>query len=197
MLYRSLSLVITRDKQGCLMISQHERKIIKKLSACQENQWSKIVWLRTYSDMVWSLMARWVSVIIYNLNFHPKVLAFLITECPRRMGDVDAFTTMPICNIISSLIRRSPCLKHGIKQLSNKMSFTEQISKISYLEGMVRRGSWEAEDVSIHCCDNQIKIIPTIYIVCQDHAISATKWFVHVIWGQYDRNKIHGKYETE
>ena len=40
---------------------------------------------------------------------------------------------------------------------------------------MVRNRSGEAKDIAIHGCHNKIKIISTVNIFCQDHAISVMK----------------------
>jgi hypothetical protein len=53
-----------------------------------------------------------------------------------------------------------------------KKSIANQLQILSYLERMMWSRSRKAKDVAIHGCHNKIKIISTINIICQDHAIS-------------------------
>jgi hypothetical protein len=65
----------------------------------------------------------------------------------------------------------------GILEMSleNIEEINHKSASDSYLERMMWSRSGEAKDIAIHGCNNKIKIISTVNIFCQDHAISVMK----------------------
>jgi hypothetical protein len=83
------------------MVSEGSWKLNKNIwNIHQTSHWVD----RMYRHVIRSLVPIRNPVLVHNLKLYPEMLALFVTECSGTVFNINTFTVVTICSIVSSLV---------------------------------------------------------------------------------------------